>query len=63
MRDLMSEYEEIKNRLAALSGGGRLTEYVRQTLEEMSGKGLLGYERRAVPVSGGRARFQCVCPV
>ena len=34
----MSEYEKIKNRLAALSEAGRLTEYVRQTLEEMSGK-------------------------
>ena len=38
LRNLMSEYEKIKNRLAALSEAGRLTEYVRQTLEEMSGK-------------------------
>ena len=38
LRGLMSEYEEIKNRLAALSEAGRLTEYVRHTREEMSGK-------------------------
>lgn len=38
LRSLMSEYEGIKNRLEALSESGRLTEYARHTLEEMSGK-------------------------
>lgn len=38
LRGLLSEYEGIKNRLEALSESGRLTEYARHTLEEMSGK-------------------------
>ena len=38
MRGLLSEYEGIKNRLEALSEAGGMTEYVRHTLEEMSGK-------------------------
>lgn len=49
LRGLLSEYEGIKNRLEVLSESGRLTEYARHTLEEMSGKVLEhiagGYDR------------------
>ena len=38
MRRLLSEYEGIKDRLGELAESGRLTEYVKRTIEEMSGK-------------------------
>lgn len=38
MRGLLSEYEGIKDRLGELAESGRLTEYVKRTIEEMSGK-------------------------
>ena len=38
LRDLLSEYEGIRDRLEGLAESGQLTEYVKRTLEEMSGK-------------------------
>ena len=38
MRGLLSEYEGIKDRLGELAESGRLTEYVKRTIEEMSDK-------------------------
>ena len=38
LRDLLSEYAGIRDRLEGLAESGKLTEYVKRTLEEMSGK-------------------------
>ena len=38
LRELLSEYEGIRDRLEGLAESGKLTEYVKRTLEEMSGK-------------------------
>ena len=38
LRELLSEYEGIRERLEGLAESGKLTEYVKRTLEEMSGK-------------------------
>ena len=38
LRDLLSEYTGIRDRLEGLAESGKLTEYVKRTLEEMSGK-------------------------
>ena len=38
LRDFLSEYAGIRDRLEGLAESGQLTEYVKRTLEEMSGK-------------------------
>ena len=53
LQDFLSEYAGIRDRLEGLAESGKLTEYVKRTLEDMSGKVLEHVARRHKKVREG----------